>query len=372
MYSTWLGLNIDQTWKYFNIEKKEISMFYSTKERKIHPLYSEIVAGESQTYRKPDPTQAARIENYLINGLRMVANQSGKRYADEKFVRDAFPIILNKLERTSVDYMNYKIVSEDSLCMPAWLYYINFTLLSKLCEDDASNPIIHVAAISKGIRDAMTTKPRRTNRPDVQLCMGKDLNGNRFYRAYPNAYTHIKVRSRGAISSMSHKSHSGDTTKLDAFVIHFRKGKKKVFVGVTEIENGNISQFNEFRVHVIPRSNAEDAYQDAITLMESVKERLEKEDEAEDYYNEMYSAKDSLSWVRAKKKEIINNIRKIRTSMNEEDRKSIEEMCAENLENCAKNKDDWMVRYECAKHDYGRLLRSCKEEFCYPSKELKG
>lgn len=348
-------------------------MFYSTKERKIHSLYSEIVAGESQTYRKPDPTQAARIENYLINGLRMVANQGGKRFADEKFVRDAFPIILNKLERTSVDYMNYKIVSEDSLCMPAWLYYINFTLLSKLCEDDASNPIIHVAAISKGIRDAMTTKPRRTNRPDVQLCIGKDLNGNRFYRAYPNAYTHIR-RSvvEDLVSSMSHESHFGDTTKLDAFVIHFRKGKKKVFVGVTEIENGNISQFNEFRIHVIPRSNAEDAYQDAITLMESVKGMLEKCDEADDCYSEMYSAKDSLGWVRNKKKEIINNIRKIRTSMTEEDRKSLEEMCVESLESCAKNKSEWVERYEYAKHAYGHFMRSCQEEFCYPSKELKG
>lgn len=370
---SWLGLNIDQTWKYFNIEKKEISMFYSTKERKIHSLYSEIVAGESQTYRKPDPTQAARIENYLINGLRMVANQGGKRFADEKFVRDAFPIILNKLERTSVDYMNYKIVSEDSLCMPAWLYYINFTLLSKLCEDDASNPIIHVAAISKGIRDAMTTKPRRTNRPDVDLCKGKDLNGNRFYRVFPNTYTHIRRSMvEDLVSSMSHESHFGDTTKMDAFAIRFRKGKKKVFLGVTEIENGNISQFNEFRIHLIPRSNAEDAYQDAITLMESVKERLEKEDEAEGYCNEMYSAKDSLGWIRGRKREVINNIRKIRDSMTEEDRESIEKMCAESLATCAKNKDDWLMHHDDAMYHYERLLGLCKEEFCYPSKELKG
>jgi len=171
---------------------------------------------------------------------------------------------------------------------------------------------------------------------------------------------------------MSHESYSGDTTKLDAFVIHFRKGKKKVFLGVTEIENGNISPFNEFRINVTPRSNAEDAYQDAITLMESVKERLEKEDEAEDYYNEMYSAKDSLGWIRGRKREVINNIRKIRDSMTEEDRESIEKMCAESLATCAKNKDEWLMRHDYAMYHYERLLGLCKEEFCYPSKELKG
>jgi hypothetical protein len=332
-------------------------MFYSRKEARLYGII------DFKRF-KQNSDMSNCLSEFLEDRLRKIESSCHINGTTDIRIGDGFSIIRGKMAKQSNEYHNYKLKAQSSLDIPAWMYYIDYNMLSRLSVSDPRNTLFEVAAITSGIRKAkQDSNERRASRVSWSSSTPRkyDLRNNKYRYLRGDllndvAFTIVENTSETNVYGKG----TYDEATVKNFVVIFNSKKKKIFCAAVSIHWENLGD-HEYRLseNVLDDINA--AVRDSEDMSCAVKDLVDNILAADNADAEINNVKDTLRYIRDDRRNLIKDIRALRKvkHVDVECEGRLEQRLRDAFEKSVREKDEAICSLAHYKHDYEYYSEMC-------------